>query len=122
MERLLFLGVVLALLIGLVLVPGLKNNHPQDAVASVADVYVACSAYYQRTADVLVSEGDPDTAEQYRERAALALDAGATLSGARALELSQERNRVVSELSASEEGLGELAARHDERCLALLDE
>lgn len=72
-RTLLFYAIVLAGIAAAVLVLRGDRNGGPDAVARVATIYVECSAYYRRTADVLVGENDPDTAQQYSDKAALAL-------------------------------------------------
>lgn len=122
MRRILFFVIVLAALVGGVLLFNRNADRPADAIAGVADDYMECSAYYQRTADVLLADGDTETMEQYRERATLALDAGAALSGKSSLELLKERNRLVATLFQNQGDLGDLASRYDDRCIPLLDE
>lgn len=121
-RTLLFCGIVLAGIVAAVLVLREDRNGAPDAVAGVATIYVECSVYYRRTADVLVGENDPDTAQQYSDRAALALDAGAALSGENAMDLLKERNRQVSTMSRQQSELAELAGRYDDQCLTLLDD
>lgn len=121
-RTLLFYGIVLAGIVAAALVLSGDRNGAPDAVRGVATIYVECSAYYRRTADVLVGENDPDTAQQYSERAALALDAGAALSGENAMDLLKERNRQVSTMSRQQSELAELAGRYDDQCLTLLDD
>lgn len=120
MRNVLVFGVLLAALAGLFMVLN-RSNTPADAVAGVADAYIECSAYYQHTADALAAD-DPESVEQYRERATLALDAGAALSGAPVLDLLKKRNGMVERFSADHSDLGDLASRYDERCLPLLDQ
>lgn len=122
MKRILFYGVVLAALVAGVLYFNGTPDRSSGAIAGVASDYVECSAYYQRTADVLLADGDTETMEQYRERATLALEAGAALSGTPVLELLKDRNRLVATLFQNQNDLGELASRYDDRCIPLLDE
>ena len=122
MRRILFYAVVLAALVGAVLYFNRSPSEPADAIAGVANDYIECSAYYQRTADVLLADGDTETMEQYKERATLALEAGSALSGKPVLELLKDRNRLVASLFQDQNDLGELASRYDDRCIPLLDE
>lgn len=122
MKRILFVGAILVALGAVFLFLNRNTDEISDAIAGVANDYVECSAYYQRTADVLLAEGDTETMEQYRERAALALDTGSTLSGRPGLEMLKDRNRLVSTLFNDQTDLGELASRYDDRCLPLLDD
>lgn len=129
MAKLGIYSIVLALLVGLVVASGLSghdtNNPSDDAIAGVAFRYVECAAYYQVTADVLQRDADEEFAGQYRERAGLALDAGAVLSGRSVLEMAKDRNglanRLAAELATSGQDLGHLASRYDDQCVALLD-
>lgn len=121
MRNMLVVAALLAALAGLFLFFN-RNGGPADAVAGVADAYIECSAYYQHTADALAADDDPESVEQYRERATLALDAGAAISGQPALELIKKRNGMVAAFSADHSDLGDLASRYDERCLPLLDQ
>lgn len=121
MQRLLFVGVILLALAALYLYFNRTTDGVTDAIAGVANDYVECSAYYHRTADVLQAEGDTETMEQYRERAAMALENGTALSQKPGLELLKDRNRLVSEMFTAETDLGELASRYDETCVELLD-
>jgi hypothetical protein len=121
-KRILFYAIALAALVGAVIYLNRGRSAPADAIAGVASDYIECSAYYQRTADVLLADGDVETMEQYRDRASLALETGAALSGKPVLELLKDRNRLVVTLFENQSDLGELASRYDDRCIPLLDE
>jgi len=95
-------AIVLALLVGLVVAGSLSDqdtNPSDDAIAGVAFSYVECAAYYQVTADVLQRDADEEFAGQYRERAGLALDAGAALSGRSVLEMAKDQKRLANRLA-----------------------
>lgn len=102
-----------------------RGEKPSDAISSVAHVHLRCSAYYQTTADILVRDGDEDIAEQYRQRADMALTSGAELSGQKLLTMTQARNAIsatMKGLNGADEGiLGDLASRYDDECLTLLN-
>jgi hypothetical protein len=102
-----------------------RGERLSDAISGVADVHLRCSAYYQTTADILVQDGDEDTADPYRERAAMALASGAELSGQKLLTMTQARNAMSATMKGSNGAdvgiLGDLASRYDDECVPLLN-
>lgn len=116
-------------LVGLIAIVGAnpwRGDNPTDATSGVADVYLRCSAYYQTTADILARDGDEDIADQYRQRAAMALASGAELSAQKLLTMTQARNAMsatMKGLNGAAEGiLGDLASRYDDECVPLLND
>lgn len=124
-KRILF-TTALAGLLGLVAVAGLTTRSDDSPSVAIADIYLRCSAYYQTTADLLAGDGDDEVAEQYRERAALALRFETDLSGQAGLAMTQARNAMSSSMREQNTStgniLGELASLYDDECLALIDE
>ena len=120
---------VLVLLVGAVVAFGSHDreaSRSRDAIASVAEIYTECAAYYQVTVDTLHRDADEEVADRYRERVSANLEAGAALSGLSIPEMEQARGRLAAgleeDLARKGEDLGDLASRYDDQCVGLLDE
>lgn len=125
MTKLLTYVCVLAALVGLVLVVDLSQRSPSGAIASAANDYMRCAAYYQVTADTLENDGDKEVSDQYRDRASIVFNAGALLADRPIFEMQKEQNRFLTafaaSLSSADRNLGDLASRYDDQCMVLLD-